>query len=159
MRAGIGYDMHRLAAGRRLVLGGTVIDYEKGLEGHSDADVLVHAIMDALLGAAGLKDIGTHFPPGDPSYRDISSMSLLEQVAAMLENHGFTVCNVDATIIAEKPKLLPYIDAMRMNISGILKVDLDAVMVKATTNEGMGFIGRSEGIVAIAVASIERNTA
>jgi len=155
MRAGIGYDVHRLVSGRALILGGVAIPFDQGLSGHSDADVVVHAIMDALLGAAGLKDIGTHFPDGDPAYRDISSMILLERVAGMLAAHSFTVCNVDATIIAERPKLAPYIDSMRVNLSEILKIDINRVMVKATTNEGMGCIGRGEGIAALAVASIE----
>lgn len=155
MRAGIGYDIHRLIPERPLVLGGVTIPFDLGLAGHSDADVLVHAIMDSLLGAAGLKDIGTHFPDGDPLFRNISSLILLERVAGMLKEHSFTVSNVDATIIAENPKLSPYIDTMRINISRILAIGVDRVMVKATTNEGIGSIGKGEGIAAYAVASIE----
>jgi len=158
MRAGIGYDIHRLVSGRSLILGGVTIPFDRGLTGHSDADVLIHAVMDALLGAAGLKDIGTHFPSGDPSYRNISSMILLERVVEMLEDHGFTICNADATIIAENPKLSPYIDTMRLNLSRALKTDIARVMVKATTNEGIGGIGREEGIAALAVASIKEKS-
>jgi len=159
MRAGIGYDIHRLAAGRRLILGGVAVPFEKGLSGHSDADVVIHAVMDALLGAAGMKDIGFHFSPEDPAYRDISSVVLLKRVAAMLESKNFTVCNVDATIIAEKPKLAPYIDDMRSTISRALRMDAGCVMVKVTTNEGIGCIGEGEGIAAFAVAALDEKKA
>jgi len=156
MRVGIGYDAHRLVAGRKLVLGGVEIPFEKGLLGHSDADVLVHAINDALLGAAALGDIGVHFPDTDPEYKDIRSIILLERVGELLKNEGFEVLNIDSVICAERPKLSPYIDKMRENIAEALRISKDRVSVKATTTEGMGFEGRGEGISAQAVCLIEK---
>lgn len=155
MRTGIGYDVHPLVPGRRLVLGGIDIPFEKGLGGWSDADVLTHAIMDALLGAAALGDIGSHFPPGEPEYRDISSLALLERVRDKLRENGWQVGNIDATVVAEKPRLGGYIDEMRRQISGTLGIDIDRVSVKASTSNGLGFIGRGEGMAAWAIASIE----
>lgn len=151
MRIGMGYDVHRLAPDRELILGGVKIPYERGLLGHSDADVLLHAIMDALLGAAALGDIGKHFPDTDPAYRGISSLELLRRVGAMLEEKGFLIENIDSTVIAQAPRLRPYIDAMRENIAGALKMETEYVSVKATTEEGLGFTGAGEGISAQAV--------
>ena len=145
MRVGMGYDVHKLTENRKLILGGVEIPYEKGLLGHSDADVLLHAIMDALLGAAALGDIGKHFPDTDEKYRGISSIKLLEHVAGLLDEHGFIVENVDATIIAQRPKMRPHIDTMRGNIAKALRVELDQINVKATTEEGLGFTGNGEG--------------
>jgi 2-C-methyl-D-erythritol 2,4-cyclodiphosphate synthase len=156
MRIGIGYDVHPLVEGRPLVLGGMAIDHGRGLLGHSDADVLVHAIMDALLGAAALKDIGTHFPDNDPQFEGISSILLLKRVNGMIRSHGFSVANIDATIIAEEPKLAPYIDDMRQTIADGLQVAVEQVSVKASTSAGLGFLGKAEGIAACAVALIER---
>ena len=155
-RIGTGYDVHRLVAGRKLMIGGVDIPFEKGLSGHSDADVLLHAICDALLGAAGLGDIGRHFPDTAPIYKDISSLMLLEEVRRLLSDAGFRVNNVDATIVAEKPKMAPHIPAMITNISGAIKVDRSAINVKATTTEGLGFAGRGEGMAAYAVALIRK---
>jgi 2-C-methyl-D-erythritol 2,4-cyclodiphosphate synthase len=155
-RIGTGYDVHRLVAGRKLMIGGVDIPFEKGLSGHSDADVLLHAICDALLGAAGLGDIGRHFPDTAPIYKDISSLMLLEEVRRLLVDAGFRVNNVDATIVAEKPKMAPYIPGMITNISEAIKVDRSAINVKATTTEGLGFAGRGEGIAAYAVALIRK---
>jgi len=155
-RIGTGYDVHRLVAGRKLMIGGVDIPFEKGLSGHSDADVLLHAICDALLGAAGLGDIGRHFPDTAPIYKDISSLMLLEEVWRLVVEAGFRVNNVDATIVAEKPKMAPYIPAMITNISEAIKVDRSAINVKATTTEGLGFAGRGEGIAAYAVALIRK---
>jgi 2-C-methyl-D-erythritol 2,4-cyclodiphosphate synthase len=155
-RIGTGYDVHRLVAGRKLMIGGVDIPFEKGLSGHSDADVLLHAICDALLGAAGLGDIGRHFPDTAPIYKDISSLMLLEEVRRLLAEAGFRVNNVDATIVAEKPKMAPYIPAMITNISEAIKVDRSAINVKATTTEGLGFAGRGEGMAAYAVALIRK---
>ncbi len=152
MRIGTGYDVHKLVEGRKLILGGVEIPYEKGLLGHSDADVLTHAVMDALLGAAALGDIGVHFPDTDPAYKDISSVLLLEQVRDLLADHGYSVGNIDATIIAQKPKMTPYIGNMRENIARALDIETDQVNVKATTEEGLGFTGTGEGISAQAVA-------
>lgn len=152
MRIGHGYDVHKLAAGRRLVLGGVEVPYELGLLGHSDADVLTHAVMDALLGAAGLWDIGHAFPDTDDSYRDISSLLLLERVMTMLRQRGLRVSNVDATVIAQRPKLAPYIPQMREKLASLLGVEPDRVNVKATTEEGLGFTGGGEGMAAHAVA-------
>ena len=146
MRVGIGYDVHKLTEGRDLILGGVRIPYEKGLLGHSDADVLIHAIMDALVGAAALGDIGLHFPDTDPKYKGISSVRLLEHVSQLLEDNGFVVENVDATIIAQRPKMRPYIDEMRQNIADALGVSVEQVNVKATTEEGLGFTGEGLGI-------------
>lgn len=151
MRVGMGYDVHRLVEDRALILGGVTIPYEKGLLGHSDADVLLHAVMDALLGAAALGDIGKHFPDSDPAYRGISSMVLLEKVGGLLVEKGFFIENIDATVIAQAPKLRPYIDSMRENIARVLEMDICCVNVKATTEEGLGFTGAGEGISAQAV--------
>lgn len=147
----MGYDVHRLAEGRELVMGGVEIPYEKGLLGHSDADVLLHAIMDALLGAAALGDIGKHFPDNDPAYEGISSLVLLEKVGEQLTSKSFLIENIDATIIAQAPKMRPYIDAMRENIARVLGLDTGHVNVKATTEEGLGFTGKGEGISAQAI--------
>ena len=155
MRIGNGYDVHRLQQGRRLVLGGVEIDYPLGLQGHSDADVLLHAIGDALLGAAALGDIGYHFPDSDERYRDISSLYLLEEIGKKLNQAGFIIINIDSTIIAQKPRLAPYIETMVQNIARVLHLETGQVNVKATTTEGLGFEGREEGISALAVALIE----
>ena len=152
MRIGHGYDVHRLVEERALILGGVDIPHTKGLLGHSDADVLTHAIMDALLGAAGLWDIGHAFPDTDPAYKGISSLLLLERVMEMLRSKGFSVENIDATILAQKPKLAPYIPQMRENIARIIGIDAGAVNIKATTEEGLGFTGTEQGIAAHAVA-------
>ena len=151
MRIGHGYDAHRLTEGRRLVLGGVHIDYEKGLLGHSDADVLAHAVADALLGAAGLGDIGRWFPDSDERYRDADSMGLLRETARMIAARGWRVGNIDATVIAQRPKLAPHVSRMRENIAAACGISLEEVNVKATTEEGMGFSGRGEGICAHAV--------
>ena len=151
MRIGMGYDVHRLTEGRKLIVGGVEIPYEKGLLGHSDADVLLHAVMDALLGAAALGDIGKHFPDTDPAYRGISSRELLSRTGRLLEENCFFVENIDATIIAQAPKMRPYIDAMRQNIADTLGIEVCQVNVKATTEEGLGFTGTGEGISAQAV--------
>lgn len=156
MRVGHGYDVHRLVEGRKLILGGVEIPWEKGLLGHSDADVLVHAVMDALLGAAGLWDIGHAFPDNDPAYAGIDSMVLLARVRDMLTEKGYTVGNVDATILAQRPKLAGYIPQMRRNIAQVLGVEEDCVNVKATTEEGLGFTGSGEGMAAHAVALLVR---
>ena len=148
MRIGTGYDVHRLVEGRKLILGGVDIPYEKGLLGHSDADVLVHAIMDALLGAAALGDIGLHFPDSDPAYKGADSLSLAGHVSRILEDNGWIIENVDSTVIAQAPKLRPYIDQMRTNIARALRIDVTKVSVKATTEEHLGFTGRGEGISA-----------
>ena len=153
-RTGIGYDVHRFAAGRRLVLGGVKIPSSLGLEGHSDADVLLHALCDALLGAAGLGDIGAHFPPGDPKFAGADSRDLLRESARLARAAGWTAVNVDATVIAEAPKIRPHVAAMQAEIAACLGIAPDAVGVKATTNEGMGFVGRGEGIAALAVATV-----
>jgi len=155
VRAGIGYDIHRRASGRRLVLGGVSLQSDWGLEGHSDADVLLHAIGDALLGAVALGDLGTHFPPGEPRWKDASSLELLRSIHAMLRERGARIINVDASVVAESPRIAPYRDAMRRNIARVLDVDASQVSVKATTNEGLGAIGQGEGIAAWAVAMVE----
>jgi len=152
---GFGYDVHRLVAGRPLVLGGVRIPHEKGLDGHSDADVILHALMDALLGAAGLGDIGRHFPPADPAYAGADSLELLRQVVALLAAEGYRPVNCDMTLLAERPKIGPYVGEMRERISGVLGVPSRRVNIKATTNERMGFVGREEGMAAYAVALIE----
>ena len=152
MRIGMGYDVHKRVEGRKLIIGGVEIPYEKGLLGHSDADVLLHAIIDALLGAAALGDIGSHFPDTDEAYKGISSIELLERTAKLLLENGHTVSNIDSTIIVQKPKMAPHIDTMRENIAGALGIDKSLVSVKAKTNEHMGFTGRGEGIEARAVA-------
>ena len=151
MRIGMGYDVHRLTEGRDLILGGVLIPFEKGLLGHSDADVVVHAIMDALLGAAALGDIGQHFPDTDPQYKGISSVLLLKHVGALLEEHGFTIGNIDATIIAQRPKLAPYRPAMVKNVAEALGISEAQVCIKATTEEGLGVTGRQVGIAAQAI--------
>lgn len=156
MRIGNGYDVHRFAAGRKLILGGVEIPHEKGLDGHSDADVLLHAIMDAMLGAAALGDIGQHFPDTDEAYRGISSMKLLQHTAALLEKEGYVVVNIDSIIIAQRPKLMSYLPQMCGNIAQAAGVEPGSVSVKATTTERLGFIGREEGISALAVVLIER---
>ena len=155
MRIGIGYDVHPLIPGRELVLGGTEIPFGKGLEGWSDADALTHAVMDALLGAAALGDIGSHFPPGELEYKDISSLMLLDKVVEKLEERGWRVVNIDATVVAEKPRLREYIDDMRQALSQVLGVNINRVSVKASTSNGLGYIGSGEGIAAYAVAMIE----
>ena len=152
MRIGSGYDVHRLKEGRKLVLGGVEIPFEKGLDGHSDADVLVHAVMDALLGAAALPDIGQLFPDRDPKYEGISSLLLLKKVGARVKAAGYRVGNIDSTLIAEKPKIAPYRDEMRKNLAEALGIPLSDVNVKATTEEGLGFTGTGEGMAAMAVA-------
>lgn len=154
MRVGIGYDVHRLARDRKLILGGVEIAHSLGLDGHSDADVLVHAIMDAMLGAAALGDIGKHFPDTDAAYKGISSMKLLAHVAELLQQQGYVVENIDATIIAQKPKLRPYITQMEQNIAETLSIAKEQVNVKATTEEGLGFSGRQEGISAQAICAL-----
>ena len=154
-RLGTGYDVHRLTEGRKLIIGGVEIPYEKGLLGHSDADVLLHAIMDALLGAAAAGDIGLHFPDNDPAYEGASSLMLLRKVGGILTNKGYYINNIDATIIAQAPKMRPYIDEMRKNIATVLGIPVDRVSVKATTEEHLGFTGRGEGISAQAVCSID----
>ncbi|MDE6313267.1 MAG: 2-C-methyl-D-erythritol 2,4-cyclodiphosphate synthase [Lachnospiraceae bacterium] len=158
MRVGMGYDVHRLVEGRDLVLGGVNIEYAFGLLGHSDADVLVHAIMDALLGAAALGDIGKHFPDTDERYRGISSIKLLEQVRELLADKLYVIENIDATIIAQKPKMLPYISKMRDNIAKALEIDVDRINVKATTEEGLGFTGEMKGISAQAICALNTIT-
>ena len=155
MRVGMGYDVHKLVEGRRLILGGVEIPYEKGLLGHSDADVLVHAVMDALLGAAALGDIGKHFPDTDPAYEGADSMKLLEEVRKLLDEHNFMIGNVDATVIAQRPKLAPYIEMMRENIAARLLIDKNQVNVKATTEEGLGFTGQGQGISSQAICLLE----
>ena len=155
MRIGIGYDVHQLVEGRKLILGGVDIPYERGLLGHSDADVLVHAIEDAILGALALGDIGKLFPDTDPAYKDASSIEMLKQVMAHIKEKGFAVGNIDATVIAEKPKLAPYISAMRENIAEACEKELSAVSIKATTSEQMGYEGRGEGMTAMAVVLLE----
>ena len=152
MRIGQGYDVHRLTAGRRLILGGVEIPFEKGLLGHSDADVLLHALCDALLGGAALGDIGKHFPDSDPAYAGVSSLFLLKETARLLREAGYTVGNVDSTVIAQKPKLAPFLPEMRENIARVLGIPVENVSVKATTEEGLGFTGSGEGIAASAVA-------
>lgn len=155
MRVGIGYDVHKFAEGRKLILGGVEIPYEKGLLGHSDADVLLHAVIESLIGAMGLKDIGTHFSDKDPQYEGISSLKLLDRTWEMLKENGYEVVNIDSLIVIEKPKMAPYIDTMRQNIADHLHCDVSRINVKATCAEGMGFIGNGEGAMAEAVCLIE----
>ena len=157
MRIGEGYDVHRLVYGRPLILGGERFEYKKGLLGHSDADVLLHAISDALLGAAALGDIGKHFPPSDMKYKDANSLELLAQVGVILQNNGFSIGNIDATVIAEMPKIGPKRDKIIENIASALNIDKNKISVKATTEEGLGFTGRGKGIAARAIALIEEN--
>lgn len=151
MRIGMGYDVHKLVEGRDMIIGGVKIPYEKGLLGHSDADVLLHAISDALLGAAALGDIGKHFPDTDPAYKGADSLKLLSEVGKLLENECYLIENIDATIIAQAPKMRPHIDAMRQNIADALSIDISQVNVKATTEEGLGFTGKGEGISSQAI--------
>lgn len=158
MRVGLGYDVHKLVEGRDLILGGVKIPYEKGLLGHSDADVMVHAVMDALLGAAALGDIGKYFPDTDERYKGISSMELLRHVGNLLEEHLYVIENIDATIIAQRPKMAPYIQQMRENIAEVLEIDINQVNVKATTEERLGFTGTGEGISSQAICAIEKIT-
>ena len=155
MRVGLGYDVHKLVEGRDLIIGGVQIPYEKGLLGHSDADVLLHAIMDALLGAAALGDIGKHFPDTDSKYKGISSIKLLEYVREMIDDELYVVGNIDATIIAQRPKMAPYIEQMKKNVADALAIEVSQVNIKATTEEGLGFTGSGEGISAQAIASLE----
>ena len=152
MRIGTGYDVHRLASNRKLIIGGVDIPYEKGLLGHSDADVLLHAIMDALLGAAALGDIGKHFPDSDPAYEGASSIELMKKVGEIITEHNYVISNIDSTIVCQAPKLAPHIESMRKNIADALLLDVDRVSVKATTEEHLGFTGNGEGIAAQAVA-------
>lgn len=155
MRIGMGYDVHKLTEGRDLILGGVNIPWEKGLLGHSDADVLIHAVMDALLGAAALGDIGKHFPDTDPAYKGISSILLLEHVAGLLKENGYAVGNIDATIIAQKPKMAPHIPQMRTNMAKAMGILESKLNIKATTEEGLGFTGRGEGIASQAICLLE----
>lgn len=155
MRVGMGYDVHKLVAGRKLILGGVEIPHSLGLLGHSDADVLTHAVMDALLGAAGLHDIGTHFPDTDPAYEGADSIALLRRVGDLLTEQGYAVGNVDATVIAQRPKIRPYIEEMEKRMADALGIDASRINIKATTEEGLGFTGKEEGISAQAVALIE----
>ena len=156
MRTGLGYDVHKLTEGRKLILGGVEIPHTMGLLGHSDADVLVHAIMDALLGAAALGDIGRHFPDTDEKYKGISSMKLLAHVGRLMEQEGYFIENIDAVVIAQKPKLRPYIDEMEQNIADVLKLEKNQVNIKATTEEGLGFTGNEEGMSSQAICSLGR---
>ena len=156
MRVGMGYDVHKLTEGRELILGGVKIPWEMGLLGHSDADVVVHAIMDAILGAVALRDIGRHFPDTDPQYKGISSILLLKKVGELLKEKGYYIVNIDATIIAQKPKLLPYIDTMIENVAEALELSADQVNIKATTEEGLGFTGSLQGISSQAICAIEK---
>ena len=155
-RVGIGFDAHRFAAGRALVLGGVRIDHPRGLEGWSDADALLHAIADAILGAAALGDIGGHFPPSDPAWQDADSREILRAVVALAARQGWSVVNVDATVLAEAPRIAPHAESMRRSVALACGIDPDSVSVKATTMEGMGFVGREEGIAAMAVAMLAR---
>jgi len=158
MRIGIGYDVHPLVKGEKLILGGVNIPYSKGLSGHSDADVLVHSIGDALLGAAGKKDIGFLFPDSDPKYKGISSLTLLRQIFTLLQEEGFRINNLDTTVVAEEPRLSPYIPQMKENIARVLKIDVHQIGIKATSPEGLGFLGEKKGISCWAIASIESKT-
>lgn len=153
-RSGIGYDVHRFAEGRPMILGGVLIPFDRGLEGHSDADVLLHAIGDAMLGAAALGDIGVHFPPSDPQWKDMDSGDIVRKAVDLLRDHGWAPVNLDAMIIAEAPRVNPHVELMRENIAGLTGLPIDAISIKATTNEGMGFVGREEGIAALATAMI-----
>lgn len=154
MRVGLGYDVHKLVEGRDLIIGGVTIPHTLGLLGHSDADVLLHAIMDAVLGAAGLGDIGKHFPDTDPAYKGISSIKLMEHVAALIEEKGYVVENIDATIIAQKPKMRPHIPQMEENIAKAMHISVDQINVKATTEEGLGFTGTEQGISSQAICCL-----
>ncbi len=156
MRIGTGYDVHQFEAGRKLILGGVEIDHSMGLAGHSDADVLVHAVMDAILGALGLGDIGIHFPDSDERYRDISSMKLLSEVREKMEMEGYQMINIDSTLILQEPRIAEYADRMRENISGVLGIEKNMVNIKATTTEGLGFCGRGEGVAAQSIVLLDR---
>lgn len=156
MRIGHGYDVHRLESGRRLILGGVQIPYPQGLAGHSDADVLTHAVMDALLGAAGLGDIGMHFPDTDDRFEGIDSLILARETVALVQDAGYSICNIDSTLIAQAPKLSPYLPKMRKALSQALQINTDQINIKATTEEHLGFTGRKEGIAAHAVCLLER---
>ena len=156
MRVGLGYDVHAFQAGRKLILGGVKIDHAMGLSGHSDADVLVHAVMDAILGACGLGDIGIHFPDTDMKYKDISSLTLLDEVRKKMEQKGFSIINIDSILIMENPKVSPYIGDMKKNIAATLKMDEADINIKATTTEGLGFCGREEGIAAQCIVLLEQ---
>ncbi|NLM35959.1 MAG: 2-C-methyl-D-erythritol 2,4-cyclodiphosphate synthase [Clostridiales bacterium] len=156
MRIGMGYDVHRLVENRDLIIGGVNIPYERGLAGHSDADVLIHAIMDSILGAAALGDIGKHFPDTDPQYKGASSIALLKHVAGLIKEKGYEIINIDATIIAQSPKMAPHIWAMRENIAKALNIDVDQVNVKATTEEGLGFTGKGEGISSQSICLLKK---
>ena len=158
MRIGLGYDVHRLVEGRDLIIGGVKIPYEKGLLGHSDADVLIHAIMDSLLGASALGDIGKHFPDTDEKFKGISSIKLLEEVGKLLLSNGYSINNIDSSIIAQKPKMAPFIQQMRENIANALNIDLMQINVKATTEEGLGFTGNGEGISSQSICLLEVNS-
>ena len=155
MKVGTGFDVHAFTVGRKLILGGVKIDFEKGLEGHSDADVLVHAVMDAILGACGLGDIGIHFPDSDMKYKDISSLALLGEVRKKMEAEGFKIENIDTIIILQEPKVFKYFEAMRNNIANILKINISQINLKATTTEHLGFCGRGEGVAAQAIALLK----
>lgn len=157
LRIGHGYDVHRMVEGRRLILGGVNIPFLKGLDGHSDADVLLHAVCDALLGSLSLGDIGIHFPDQDPQFKDISSLDLLKRVHAMVIEKGFTIGNIDVTVVAEQPRLAGYIAQMRGNMAQVLEIDKGKINIKATTTEGLGFAGKGEGIAAHAVALVEKD--
>lgn len=157
MRIGHGYDVHKLVEGRPLIIGGVEIPYDKGLLGHSDADVLLHAISDALLGAAALGDIGAHFPDSDPKYKGADSLILLREVCNIIRKHGFEIENIDSTVLAQRPKLRPYIDEMRARISAFTDIDIDRISIKATTEEGLGFTGEGLGIAAHAVVFLNKN--
>ncbi|MDD2251851.1 MAG: 2-C-methyl-D-erythritol 2,4-cyclodiphosphate synthase [Dehalococcoidales bacterium] len=154
MRTGIGYDCHRLAPDRKLVLGGVHVPFDKGLIGWSDADTLTHSVIDSLLGAAAMGDIGMHFPPGDPAYKNISSLKLLEEVVGKIKTKGFRVNNIDCTIVAEQPRLREYIDQMRSNLASVLGIDAERVSVKASTANLLGFVGREEGMAAWAISTL-----
>jgi 2-C-methyl-D-erythritol 2,4-cyclodiphosphate synthase len=156
MRVGIGYDSHRFADGRALILGGVTIDHERGLAGHSDADVVAHAVTDAVLGAAGLGDIGSHFPPTDETWRDADSMTLLAAAVQRAAEHNYQVVNVDVTVVCEQPRLSPHVAAMRARLAGAIGIAANLVSVKGKTNEGMGWIGRGEGIAALSVVLVDR---
>ena len=158
MRIGLGYDVHRLVEGRDLIIGGVKIPYEKGLLGHSDADVLLHAIMDSLLGASALGDIGKHFPDTDEKFKGISSIKLIEEVGKLLLSNGYSINNIDSSIIAQKPKMAPFIQQMRENIANALNIDLMQINVKATTEEGLGFTGNGEGISSQSICLLEVNS-
>lgn len=158
IKVGFGFDVHQLQVGRKLILGGVEIAHEKGALGHSDADVIIHALCDALLGAAGLKDIGFYFPDTDASFKNIDSKILLEKVIQLIEERNYSVGNADISLVLEKPKIKPYIDEMKVQLAPILKIDLEDISIKATTNEKLGYVGREEGVAAYAVVLIQKTT-